>query len=70
MESARGVVVLLPRGEDAVGEGGRRSGAGVVVGVGEVCGLHGDGGGGGERETCSAVLVLQRESCWLVKGPG
>ena len=77
MEGARGLVVLLPRGEDAVGQGGRRSGASVVVGVSEMCGLHGGGGdGGGERISCSVVVVvaarvmLAREGRWVTAAAG
>jgi len=51
VEGGRGEVMLLPRGCDAVGAGGGRSSAGVVVGLDEMCRLH--GGGRDRGWTCS-----------------
>lgn len=50
VEGSRGEVMLLPRGCDTVGAGGSGGGAGVIVGLDEVCRLH--DGGRGRGRTC------------------
>jgi hypothetical protein len=50
MKCGRGEMMLLPRSRNAFGESGCRGRAGVVMSVGEVCGLH--GGDFGARGTC------------------
>ena len=57
VKGGRGEVVLLPRGCDAVGAGRCRGGASVVMGLDEICRLH--GGSGGEDWTCSSSACIQ-----------
>ena len=57
-EGSRGEIMLLPRSRDAGAGCCSRCVAGVIMGVGEVCGLH--GGVSGEAWTCSSSVVLER----------
>lgn len=69
MEGRGGQLVLLPRGRDAVPIGGRRSVADMLVGLGEVCGLHGASVAAQPSwQVRIARIVLVRVGAWRAGG--